>query len=207
MINKDTKLFGSFSRLAGNVGCTFFNSRFQKWGIDAIYKSYSITNIEEAVCAARCLNFSGFAVSMPYKSDVIKYVDKMSTAVENIGASNTIVNDNGVFIAYNTDYVAAYEVLHSCQTKLFILGKGGYAKAVVQAARDLNLSYEMITRETWADIEEIRESTIFNCTPVKGLKTNPSNKFIDCDVGSPTGQMLAHLQATKQFKLYTGIEL
>ena len=47
MINKDTKLYGSFSDKPGNNGCMFFNKGFKKHKIDAIYKSFYSTNIKK----------------------------------------------------------------------------------------------------------------------------------------------------------------
>ena len=67
MITKDTKIYGSFSKNAGSLGTKLFNLAFKYYNINAIYRSFSIDNIEDAVQAARTLKFSGFAVSMPYK--------------------------------------------------------------------------------------------------------------------------------------------
>ena len=51
-INKDTKVYGSFAKKAGNTGCKSFNSAFYYYQINAIYKSFSVENIEQAVMAA-----------------------------------------------------------------------------------------------------------------------------------------------------------
>tara|TARA_B100000161_G_C33238395_1_gene275920 strand:- start:108 stop:335 length:228 start_codon:yes stop_codon:yes gene_type:complete len=73
MIDKNTKLYGSFSIKAGSVGCRIFNTSFKYNNINAIYKSFSI---EDAVKSAKCLSFSGFAVIMPFKSHIIKFLDE-----------------------------------------------------------------------------------------------------------------------------------
>ena len=49
MINKDTKLYGSFSDKPGNNGCMFFNKGFKKHKIDAIYKSFYSTDIKKTI--------------------------------------------------------------------------------------------------------------------------------------------------------------
>ena len=74
MINKDTKIYCSFAKEAGNVGCKVFNSAFNYYGLDAIYKSFSINDIKSAVDAVRTLDIKGFAVSMPYKYKVLDFV-------------------------------------------------------------------------------------------------------------------------------------
>ena len=69
-INKDTKLYGSFSIKAGNNGCKTFNACFDHYEMNAIYKSFSVTDIKDAVLSAKTLGFSGFAVSMPFKIEI-----------------------------------------------------------------------------------------------------------------------------------------
>lgn len=205
-IDKDTLIFGSFAKNAGNNGCIIFNIAFKYYGLNAIYKSFSINNIEDAIKAARTLNFKGFAITMPYKKEVIKYVDELDINVKNIGSANTIVNNNGILKAYNTDFLAAKELLNESKNKLFILGDGGFSAAVQYAAKELELKFNLITRKNWNEIKNIKNSTIFNCTPVSNLVIDKSNIFIDCLITSETGKRLSLIQASHQFKLYTGLE-
>jgi shikimate dehydrogenase len=216
MINKDTLLFGSFAKEAGNTGCKLFNAAFEHYKLDAIYKSFSVDNIEDAVKAAKTLNFKGFAITMPFKIEVLKYVDIVSEECANIGAANTILNNNGILSAYNTDVYAAKEALFSALVsekakgfngKLYILGNGGYSKAVQYAAKNLFSSIFIITRNNWSDIHNLENQLIYNCTPVENIKTDLSNYFIDCLVNTKSGQKLSRIQAGYQFKLYTGLEL
>ena len=208
MINKDTKIYCSFAREAGNVGCKLFNSAFNYYNIDAVYKSFSIKSIEKAVDAARTLDIKGFAITMPFKIEVLDYVDEVPYAVQDIGAANTVINNNGYLIPHNTDYLAVKEMLiDHVGSELYILGNGGYSKAVQSAAKSLNFDYEFITRSDWNEIEDLRDSVIFNCTPVENIKFDESNRFIDCLVKSETGKKLSWMQASHQFKLYTDKEL
>ena len=76
-VNKDTLLYGSFSSNPGNNGNIFFNEAFEKYNINAIYKSFYSTDIEKLIISVKHLNFSGFALSMPLKIDIIKYLDNI----------------------------------------------------------------------------------------------------------------------------------
>lgn len=206
MINKDTLLFGSFAKQAGNKGCKIFNTAFKYHNINAIYKSFSVNNIEDAINAAKTLNIQGFAITMPYKKQVLKYVDKIDKSA-NIGASNTIINKKGQLTAYNTDYLAALEYLHYYNNNnLYILGNGGYALAVKAAALKLNMKPITITRNNWDNINLINNSIIFNCTPVENINYPQNNIFIDCLVTTKTGHTLSMMQASYQYKLYTGLK-
>jgi len=211
LINKDTAIYASFAKQAGNEGCVLFNNAFEFYKLNAIYKSFSVDNIMAAVEAVRALDIKGFAVTMPYKTDVLPYLDEHSEEVETIGAANTIVNNDGILKSYNTDYLAAESLLRTIPpsgnlTKcvLYILGEGGYSKAVQYAAQRLNLSYAIINRTNWKDIKDIRHSTIYNCTPVERVQHHDSNDFIDCLVNTNTGRSLRKTQAGHQFELYTG---
>jgi len=211
-INKDTQVYCSFAKNAGNTGCQMMNSAFYYYNLNKIYKSFSIDSIADATHAVRTLGIRGFAITMPYKREVLRHVDEIDSSAA-IGAANTVIN-NGIFLkAYNTDYLAALEYLNSCKDilkdrVLYILGSGGYATAVRAAAKELQLQTQFITRDIWGNLFEIKNGVIYNCTPVEDLneQIDDSNVFIDGIVTTPTGRHLATLQAAHQFKLYTGLE-
>lgn len=208
-INKDTLLFGSFAHKAGNNGCKIFNSAFSYYNLNAIYKSFSVNDIQKAVLAAKVLDFKGFGITMPFKKEILTYIDKLTDEVEIIGATNTIVNEDGLFVAYNTDYLAAETILFEEtfeNEKIYILGNGGFSAAVQFAANKLKLSFEIIDRKKWNEIPDIKESIVFNCTPVLCSNIDPSNKIIDSSIDTKTGYRLSLIQASYQFKLYTGLE-
>jgi shikimate dehydrogenase len=207
MINKNTKIFCSFSKEAGNFGTRIHNAAFQHCEVDAIYKSFSIKYLSNAIVAMKELGISGAGISAPYKIEVLDYCDNKSADVEEIGAANTIINSNGKIIAYNTDWLAARNLLSRFDNKtIYILGNGGYSKAVQYAAKSLKKETKVIARANWTDLYFLTGQVIFNATPLKDLKLNESNTFIDCHVGTGTGTELALIQAAHQFKLYTGID-
>ena len=206
-INKDTEIYCSFAKKAGNTGCQMMNTAFHYYGLNKIYKSFSIDSLINAVISVKTLGIKGFAITMPYKVEVLKYVDEMTDDVKDIGAANTVINNDGILKAYNTDYLAAKEVLIDCVGKhLYILGDGGYSKAVQSAARSLNINHTIVRRDSWSLIDTIKDSFIYNCTPVENIIVDESNTFIDCIVTTKTGKKLATIQASHQFKLYTDLE-
>jgi shikimate dehydrogenase len=206
MITSDTLVFGSFSKKAGNVGCIFFNTEFEKLKINAIYKSFSIDDIYSAVQAAKTLGFSGFAVSMPFKSEIVKYLDHADDVVKRTGACNTVVIRNGHLHGYNTDYIAISRYLSGKNKKIYILGNGGYSKTLQEYCRTECLEHRVVTRSEWNTIGAIRDGLVFNCTPVEGIEVDHSVEFVDCINTTPTGKTLAFYQASAQFTLYTGLQ-
>ena len=131
----------------------------------------------------------------------------MEDSVKIIGASNTVINDGESLKAYNTDSYAAmaYLDLYDNGKPLYVIGNGGYAKAVKWAA--FRFDVNKITRDNWDELFDIKNSIVYNCTPLDIEDwVDKSNDFIDCRVTTQTGIDLATLQASKQFELYTGLE-
>jgi len=207
-INKDTQLYCSFSSNPGNLGCEFHNRGFEILGINAIYKSIKVDGIGRAIEAMRTFNILGAGVSMPFKVDALKYVDVISDEAKDIGATNTLVNQDGTITAYNTDYTAAKVAISAFEGDLHILGNGGYSKAVQYTCSQEGREFHLITRDNWDEIYYLKNSLIFNCTPMEKSWVRPheSNVYIDCLVDTYTGQLLSFTQAREQFKLYTGLD-
>jgi len=211
MINKDTKLYGSFSNNPGNNGCIFFNNEFKKNNIDAIYKSFYSTDAKKLVESVRHLNFSGFAISMPLKVEIIKHLDIIDDVALKIGAVNTVINNNGILTGYNTDWLGVYNyiepLLNYIGETVVILGNGGFSKAIQYSLDKLNIKYEIITRKDWNKITKLEYSitTVFNATPIDVFIKDVN--LIDGRPFTITGKEIAELQAKEQFYLYTGIKI
>ena len=187
-INKETKIYCSFSKNAGNKGCEFFNAEFSKHGINAIYKSFSIVNIYKAIEAAKTLKFSGCAVAMPYKIQVMNVLNFKDDSVVKSDAVNTIIFDwdTNKLTGYNTDYYGTKKILSSKRNdynEICILGNGGLSGAVQAASIDLGFKINVITRTDWHLVDKIKNSLIYNCTPLS-LKPDNSNCYVDCLIGT-----------------------
>ena len=94
MINKDTDIYCSFSSNPGNSGCTYFNSIFKEKNINAIYKSFYSNNILDSLKAVKSLGIKGFAVSMPFKVEIVQYLEDLDSTALSIGAVKTILNND-----------------------------------------------------------------------------------------------------------------
>ena len=208
VIDRDTKIYGSLSENAGSFGCKFFNTAFEKHGINSIYKSFSVTNITEALLAAQSLGFFGCAISMPFKVTAFCLMDEVDDAAKKVGNINTVLIDSNKMVGYNTDYYAAIKLITHYNkgfNTLYVLGNGGLASTVKVAAVELGLNVENITRGNWDTLYTLKNKFIFNCTPLT-ITTDSSNAYIDCLVESESGSMLHKEQAKHQFKLYTGVD-
>lgn len=206
MINKNTKLFGSFSENPGNNGCLFFNSKFRKYKIDAIYKSFYSIEIDRTISSVKHLNFSGFALSRPLKESVIKYLDGIDDSVNKTGSCNTVINNHGNLYGYNTDWIGVYNYLIDKNIKhLNIIGFGAFGKSIAYALSKLEISFSIISKKDINNIDDVKDQYFINATPVEILSLK--NIIIDARPFSKEGKDIALLQAKEQFKIYTGITL
>ena len=120
------------------------NEAFQYLGLDYAYLAFEVGNdgLEAAVNGLKSMQARGCNVSMPNKTVIHKYLDKLSPAAELTGAVNTVINDNGVLTGTITDGVGYMRSLKErgfdvIGKKMTIVGAGGAATAIeVQAALD-----------------------------------------------------------------------
>lgn len=140
MLNKDMTLCISLSARPSNNGTRFHNHLYEALGLNWIYKAFAPTDLVQAIAGVRGLGIRGCAISMPYKEDVIALVDRMDASATAIESVNTIVNDDGVLTAYNTDYSAIAQLIErnglDPDSSVLLRGSGGMAKATTAAFRD-----------------------------------------------------------------------
>jgi shikimate dehydrogenase len=201
IVNKHTKLYGSFSLNPGNNGSMFFNHKFEQDNINAIYKSFYSDDIKDSVFAARILNFSGFAISMPFKTEVLEYVDEIDPVAQIIGAANTVVNNNGHFKAYNTDWIGVSNFFKDKDLKhINIIGTGGFAKAIMYAFTQLDINFSILNRKNIPNIDKVTGEYFINATPAE-IKSK-INTIFDARGFTEIGKEIFKLQAEEQYKLY-----
>ena len=130
------------------------NTAFERTAVNGVYLALEIgsEDLEATVANIRRYNMFGINLSMPYKQEVIQYLDELAPSARLIGAVNTVVNKNGTLIGYNTDGKGFFKSLPSFAIqgkKMTILGAGGAATAIIaQAALDQAEEIFVFTRQT-----------------------------------------------------------
>lgn len=109
-------------------------------------------NLETAINSVRDLGVRGVSVTMPYKQEVIKYIDVLDDDAEEIGAANTIVNNDGELIGYNTDWIGAVTALEKrtrlAGKRIAVIGAGGAARAIVFGLKKRGAQIKIFNRST-----------------------------------------------------------
>ena len=114
------------------------NYALELMNLDYIYLPFDVPaeNLKSAVNGVLALGLKGLNVTLPHKEKIIKYLDELSEEASIIGAVNTIVNDHGKLMGYNTDAYGIFETLLPYKdkitgTKVSVIGAGGSARAVI----------------------------------------------------------------------------
>ena len=115
------------------------NSAFEATNTNGVYLAWEVdaTELAETVANIRRYQMYGINLSMPYKEQVIPYLDQLSEEACLIGAVNTVVNREGTLIGYNTDGKGFFKCLPSfkiSRKRMILLGAGGAAKAILAQA-------------------------------------------------------------------------
>jgi shikimate dehydrogenase len=182
-----------FGLIGGTVSHSFskayFDEKFFREGLrDYHYELFPLNNITEIETLLKdTKGLSGLNVTIPYKEQILKYLDEIDGFAKQIGAVNVIRIKEGKLQGFNTDSDAFRETLEKWLPKektfkALILGTGGSSKAVVEALNRLKIAYQLVSRDARKGIisyddlakdpKHITESNlIINTTPL-GMSPN-----------------------------------
>lgn len=184
------KLYGLIGYpLSHSFSKKYFTEKFEKENIpNSKYELFEIKNIDKlkSVLEENSNDLLGLNVTIPYKQEVIPFLDELDDSAEQIGAVNVIKLENGKLKGYNSDY---FGFKHSLETFLdgelpdaLVLGTGGASKAIVQALKDMGIKHQYVSRKksdvsiTYDEVNDVIEDykLIINTTPL-GMYPNVEN--------------------------------
>ena len=136
------------------------NAGYETLGIDDqfVYLGARVKkeDLEKAIWGVKALNIRGLACTIPHKVEIMKYLDEIDETAQKIGAVNTVVNNEGKLIGYNTDWYGVVILLEKLTSlsgkKIAVLGAGGAARAVVYGLLKQGAKVKIFNR----DLEEAK---------------------------------------------------
>jgi shikimate dehydrogenase len=179
------RLFGLIGYPLGHsFSASYFNQKFHEEGIDARYLNFPLEQVGEF----RDLvdgepELAGLNVTVPYKQEIIPYLDHLNDSAANIQAVNTITfrrdRDRLQLLGDNTDVIgfrrSLEEHLHKGHGEALVLGTGGASRAVLYVLDQLGIPGTLVSRTpgdqriTYGQLDEdriARSTLIINTTPL-----------------------------------------
>ena len=173
-----------FGLIGKNIDYSFskkyFSEKFKKENLDCTYSNFDIENISLIESILQKNGISGYNVTIPYKQEIIKFLDEIDEVAKAIGAVNTIKKIDNKNIGFNTDSIGFEKSLiplieNKKPDSALILGGGGASKAVKYVLKKLKINYSTVSRkagksefiyENLNDVIINRFKMIINCSPV-----------------------------------------
>ncbi|HNP22560.1 MAG TPA: shikimate dehydrogenase [Panacibacter sp.] len=181
MITREFGLIGY--PLSHSFSQKYFTSKFEKEGIDdAVFHAFSIPSINDLPEVLRNHQLlKGFAITIPYKREVIPFLHYTSTEVKKMKACNCVQIKNGQLFGHNTDATgferSFVKLLKPYHQKALILGTGGASSAVEFALQKIHMPYKFVSRTkdetsgvlSYEDLDDLlleEYKVVINCTPL-----------------------------------------
>lgn len=218
--------FISLSRCPGTTGQYYYTSLFNHYGVDATYVPIGTDNLKKSIDAAIKNDISGISISMPFKKEIISYLDKATTDVTEYESCNTVKIQDGKLHGYNCDLSGIMYMSKFINGSVTILGNGAIGQMFERYLRKHNCTNINVYSKNlnWEDRHNDAD-VLINCTPYgtenaeSPIDFLPKNVKIVIDMTIKVGMLSEQCknatyipgtefykyQFLKQFELYTDI--
>jgi len=150
--------------IAHSFSPNIHNAAFKELELDCTYIAYRIPKGElaDGLEGLKKIKIAGFNVTIPHKIAIMKYLDKVDEDCSLIGASNTVSNNDGKLMGYNTDMDGFLEPIKKRSLKIegedvLLLGAGGAARAIVAGFAKEKVGVITIANRTKDKVVELRQ--------------------------------------------------
>ena len=167
------------------------NAAFKELNLDNIYVPFHVKaeELEEAILGAYSLKIKGLNITIPHKTEVIKYLDYLDIAAGLIGAVNTIeFGENGA-VGHNTDGIGAVKAIEEINPvknkKVLILGAGGASRAICFQLLLSGVDNLIIANRTIEKANELRNDLVEKLdheVTVTRLDETLQRELVDTDI-------------------------
>lgn len=150
-VDAGTRVYGVMGDpIAHSLSPVMHNAAFRQIGYGGVYVAFRVTDLAGAVAGLRSLNIHGCSVTIPHKVAVMDLLDHVDPTARRIGAVNTIVNQNGRLVGFNSDSPGAMAALLErtpvAHRRVAVIGAGGAARALAHGISELGGRLTIVNR-------------------------------------------------------------
>ena len=169
--------------LSHSFSKSFFENYFSLNKIEASFDNYEFQNSEDLKSFLSRKDVLGCSVTIPYKEQIIPFLDDLTEEAKEVGAVNCIKLENNRWVGYNTDVFGFKQSIKPFLTnkheKALVIGTGGAAKAVAYVLKEIGIEVLYISRTPQKrnefGFEDINEYMLKACKLI--INTSPVGMF------------------------------
>lgn len=160
------------------------NAAFKELNLDYVYVTFRVkpSALAEAIEGLRALGICGFNVTIPHKINIIPLLDKIDPTAKQIGAVNTVVNNDGILTGYNTDAPGFLQAMLDSNInpggkKIAVLGAGGASRGISLILAENKAIVTLLNRASGMERATTLATTLSDSTgaEIKALELNNAN--------------------------------
>ena len=192
-VDAATRVYGvAGDPITHSLSPAMLNAAFRRENVNAVYLALHAKSLDDLLACVRDIPIHGLSVTMPYKQEIIKHLDKTDALTAKIGACNTVVrSQDGKLYGFNTDVAGVVRPLeqriHLQGAKILILGAGGAARAAAVGLKERGADLSILNRNPGpaqklakqvkakainrSQLKKLEFEVIINATPV-GMEGN-----------------------------------
>ncbi len=151
-VDAATRVYGVVGDpVAHSLSPVMLNTAFRRENVNAIYLALHAKSLDDLLVCIRDIPIAGLSVTMPYKEEIVKHLDKSDPLTAKIGACNTLVrSQEGKLYGFNTDVAGVVRPLETRirlqEARILVLGAGGAARAAVFGLKERGADVYILNR-------------------------------------------------------------
>ena len=151
-IDAATRVYGvAGDPIAHSLSPVMLNAAFRRENVNGVYVALHAKSLDDLLVCLRDIPIHGLSITMPYKEEILKHLDKTDPLTAKIGACNTVVrSQDGKLYGFNTDVSGVVRPLETRLAlqgaKILVLGAGGAARAAVFGLKERGADVYILNR-------------------------------------------------------------
>ncbi|MGP0629792.1 shikimate dehydrogenase [Nitrospina sp. 32_T5] len=187
-LNLDSKIFGVIGDPVNkSMGYLIHNRAFSELNLPNVYVPFWVKSLTRFFNTYQAY-FTGLSVTMPFKEDIMKHMDRVDPLAKKIGAVNTVVREDNDWVGYNTDVTGALSALTAVTElkgkQVLIIGAGGTAKAIGHGVTEQGAALTLTYNRNKEKAEALAQELNANLISIRDIDSHTADIVINC---SPAG--------------------
>lgn len=173
------------SPIGHSLSPQFHNEEYRRRGYDAVLLAFEHNDLAALVQAIKTLKVGLTAVTLPFKEQILPFLDEADPVAQALGCANTVIQKDGKLLGFNTDVIGIQKALDGVELSgktVLLLGAGGVARPVAYVLNKAGAKVRCLNRNreraeelaakfggriiNEGDLDELTLDLIVNATPV-----------------------------------------